>query len=32
MINLPPEEVLSRATMVKPPKDWKQVLAKKKKQ
>jgi hypothetical protein len=29
-INLPPEEALSRAMMVKPPKDWKKALAKKK--
>jgi hypothetical protein len=26
-IDLPPEEALSRAMMVKPPKDWKKALA-----
>ncbi len=31
LIDLPPEEALSRAMMVKPPKDWKKALAKKKK-
>jgi hypothetical protein len=30
-IDLPPEEALGRAMMVKPPKDWKKVLAQKKK-
>jgi hypothetical protein len=30
-IDLPPEEALSRAMMVKPPKDWKKALAKKSK-
>ena len=30
-IALPPEEALSRAMMVKPPKDWKKALAKQKK-
>jgi len=30
-INLPPEEALSRALMVKPPKDWKKALAAQKK-
>ena len=30
-IDLPPEEALGRAMMVKPPKDWKKALAKKKK-
>jgi len=27
-INLPPDEALGRAMMVKPPKDWKKALAK----
>jgi hypothetical protein len=31
-IDLPPEEALSRAMMVKPPKDWKKALAKQKKE
>jgi hypothetical protein len=26
-IDLPPEEALQRAMMVKPPKDWKKALA-----
>jgi hypothetical protein len=30
-IDLPPEEALSRAMIVKPPKDWKKALAQKKK-
>jgi hypothetical protein len=30
-INLSPEEALSRAMMVKPPKNWKKALAKEKK-
>jgi hypothetical protein len=30
-LNMAPEEALSRAMMVKPPKDWKKALAKKKK-
>ena len=30
-IEMAPEEALSRAMMVKPPKDWKKALAKKKK-
>lgn len=30
-IALPPEEALERAMMVKPPKDWRKALAKKKK-
>jgi len=29
-IDLPPEEALGRAMMVKPPKDWRKALAKKK--
>ncbi len=30
-LDMKPEEALSRAMMVKPPKDWKKALAKKKK-
>ena len=30
-IDLPPEEALGRAMMVKPPKDWKKALAAQKK-
>lgn len=30
-IDLAPEDALGRAMMVKPPKDWKKVLARKKK-
>jgi hypothetical protein len=31
-IDLPPEEALARAMMVKPPKNWKKALAQKKNQ